>query len=305
MTSNMQTKRLDILVGVDGSAAATAAVRYAAQLASARKRPLRIVYGIGLADMGWVYGTDYGAVPSIEYELRLAGKRILADATALARTIDDSLDIIAEVSPQPPARLLVDLSEHAYLVVVGGSGTGRLGAVASTAVAVTSHAHTPVIVVRTAAADDAPAATGSVVVGVDGSAVSDHAIGVAFEEASRRNANLVAVHTWSDTAFSTGDFAGDRGLLTPPIEFETIEHAVLAERLAGWQEKYPDVRVERRIYPDAPRERLLDLSDEAQLLVVGSRGRGGFRGLLLGSTSNALVVHARCPVMVVRPPCEP
>ncbi|WP_410674965.1 universal stress protein [Amycolatopsis sp. cmx-4-68] len=75
---------------------------------------------------------------------------------------------------------------------------------------------------------------------------------------------------------------------------------LLAQRLAGWQEKYPEVRVERRVEHDRPRDRLLDLSREAQLVVVGSRGRGGFAGLVLGSTSQALLHHAGCPVMVVR-----
>ncbi|MBD0324223.1 MAG: universal stress protein, partial [Aldersonia sp.] len=216
--------------------------------------------------------------------------------------VDPGLDIATEVSLDSPGRLLVELSAESHLVVLGASGSGGLGGVASTAVAVTCHAHCPVLVVRTEPEATEPRRDGPVVVGVDGSPVSDSAIGPAFEEAAMRGTTLVAVHTWSDAAFATGDYAGDRGLLTPEIDFENVERAVLAERLAGWQEKYPDVTVERRIYADAPRRRLTELSREAQLVVVGSRGRGGFRGLLLGSTSNALVVHAHCPVMVVRPP---
>jgi nucleotide-binding universal stress UspA family protein len=304
MTANVPTTGAHILVGVDASAAANEAVRYAAELAAARNRPLRIVYGMGLADMTWVYGNSFAAVPGLEDEIRAEGKRIVDEATHLARAIDDDIQITAEVSAHSPARVLVELSREAHLVVIGGAGASRLGALGSTATAVTSHAHAPVVVVRTAPDADTPRNSGPVVVGIDGSAVSDHAIGLAFDEASHRGAALIALHTWSDTAFSAGDFAGDRGILTPEIGYEVIERAVLAERLAGWQEKYPDVLVERRIYPDAPRDRLLELSDEAQLLVVGSRGRGGFRGLLLGSTSNALVAHAHCPVLVARPPRE-
>ncbi|SMD27505.1 Universal stress protein family protein [Kibdelosporangium aridum] len=74
----------------------------------------------------------------------------------------------------------------------------------------------------------------------------------------------------------------------------------LAEQLARWQQKYPDVRVTRQVVRDRPAHALLRFSDEAQLIVVGSRGRGGFRGLLLGSTSQHLLRHAPCPVAVVR-----
>ncbi|WP_068278558.1 universal stress protein [Aldersonia kunmingensis] len=304
MTANLPTSGAHILVGADGSAAANAAVRYAAELASTRNRPLRIVYAIGLADMTWVYGNAFDAAPGFEDQLLAEGKTIVGAAAQLAQEVDRGLEISAEVSRQPPARVLVELSHEAQLVVIGESGAGRLGAIGSTAVAVTSHAHAPVVVVRNARGSDLPPRTGPVVVGVDGSALSDHAIALAFDEASRRNAPLIALHTWSDIGLSTAKYAGDSGHLTPPIDYEVIERAMLAERLAGWQEKYPDVNVERRVYADAPRDRLLELSDEAQLLVVGSRGRGGFRGLLLGSVSNALVAHARCPVLVARSPRE-
>lgn len=304
MTANLSTSGAHILVGADGSAASNAAVRYAAELASTRNRPLRIVHAISLSDMTWVYGMTLGSAPGFENGLIADGKRILASAAQLAHEVDSGLEISAEVSRQPPARILVELSHEASLVVIGESGTSRLGALGSTAVAVTSHAHAPVVVVRNARGSDLPPRTGPVVVGIDGSEVSDHAIGLAFDEASRRGAPLIALHTWSDIGFSTAEYAGDRGMLTPPIDYKVIEQAILAERLAGWQEKYPDVPVERRIHADAPRDRLLELSDEAQLIVVGSRGRGGFRGLLMGSVSNALVAHARCPVLVAKPPRE-
>jgi len=76
---------------------------------------------------------------------------------------------------------------------------------------------------------------------------------------------------------------------------------LLAERLAGWSEKYPDVEVRRRVVRDRPAAELVDLSRTARLVVVGSRGRGGVRGLLLGSVGHALIHHAHCPVLVARP----
>lgn len=76
---------------------------------------------------------------------------------------------------------------------------------------------------------------------------------------------------------------------------------VLAERLAGYAQDYPDVTIERSVLPEDPAKALLDAAGaDASLLVVGSRGRGGFRGLLLGSTSQKVMHHAECPVMVVR-----
>jgi nucleotide-binding universal stress UspA family protein len=84
-------------------------------------------------------------------------------------------------------------------------------------------------------------------------------------------------------------------------QVEQMENELLAQRLAGWQEKYPDVAVRRVVTSGRPVEQLLDQAAGAQLMVVGSRGNGGFSGMLLGSTSQALIRHATCPLLVVRP----
>jgi nucleotide-binding universal stress UspA family protein len=166
--------------------------------------------------------------------------------------------------------------------------------VGSPAVSVAAHGECPVVVVR--AGDDGVIRTeGPVVAGVDGSPTSIRALGAAFDEASWRGARLVAVHSWQDSDYVPEYVA----LGAEPAEEERAR--VLAESLAGWQEKYPDVEVERVVVKDRPRHQLLERSATAQLVVVGSRGRGGFKGLLLGSTSQALVYHAGCPVLVVRP----
>ena len=117
---------------------------------------------------------------------------------------------------------------------------------------------------------------------------------MAFEEASRREVDLVALHAWSDV----GVF---------PIlgmdwrEYEAQGAGVLAERLAGWQQQYPDVQVQRRLVCDKPAHWLLEESEHAQLVVVGSHGRGGFPDMLLGSVSSALTQSAKAPLIIVRP----
>ncbi|WP_189226392.1 universal stress protein, partial [Saccharothrix coeruleofusca] len=132
---------------------------------------------------------------------------------------------------------------------------------------------------------------GAVVVGVDGSPVSEQAVAFAFEQASSRAAPLTALIAWTDLPTGGVDWA----------RVEQERRRLLAERLAGWQEKYPDVRVTRVVVRDRPVRALLAAARGARLLVVGSRGAGGFQGMLLGSTSQALVSHAPCPLAVVRP----
>jgi nucleotide-binding universal stress UspA family protein len=132
-----------------------------------------------------------------------------------------------------------------------------------------------------------------VLVGIDGSPVSELATAIAFQEASLRGVELVALHVWSDVGLN--DF--------PAIDWPAMEPAaeeILAERLDGWQERYPDVRVRRVVEYDHPTYHLIRQSESAQLVVVGSHGRGGFAGMLLGSVSAAVAHSARMPVMVVR-----
>lgn len=286
-----------VVVGTDGSDGSEAAVRWAARTAADRGRELHIMHCTSpISDR-----TPRSAYDAFIYatmqDIRLAAERVLAAARDQACDAAPGVTVTTELTNGNPAHALIAASAHANLIVLGAAPrVGTIAHLGSTLLAVTSHARGAVVIVRGPEPDRR---TGPIVVGVDGSTVGEPAIAAAFAEASRRGAELMAVHGWSD--LSEGEFVGSSYLSLPIGDLETAEAALLAERLAGWAEQFPDVVVHREIEVYGPRERLAELSRTAQLLVVGSRGRGGFRGLLLGSTSNWLVQHADCPVMVVHP----
>ncbi|MFC4003257.1 universal stress protein [Prauserella oleivorans] len=278
-----------VVVGVDGSPSATEAVCWAAALAARRNLPLRIVHGFSYTH--GFYGGDLPVSTEVYAALEEDGRRLLSAAGERARGLEPGLTVETDMPTQPAIPLLVHESQYASVVVLGTSGRGGFAGmlVGSTAVSVVAHARCPVVVVRGRADGGAVPVEGPVVVGVDGSGVSRDAVGVAFREASLREVPLVAVHAGLDVEYDPA-----------PAAAEPDEQRILSEGLAGRQEQYPDVHVERVVVADRPRHQLLEWSARAQLVVVGSRGRGGFRGMLLGSTSQALIHHAQCPVMVVR-----
>jgi nucleotide-binding universal stress UspA family protein len=171
--------------------------------------------------------------------------------------------------------------------------------VGSVALHVAAHAHSPVAVIPMGHRPGG----GPVLVGVDGSANSMAAIAFAFDEAASRGVDLVAVLTFDDWA--------TQGMTSRPLPFSVAatqeQHAVMSEELAGWREKYPDVQVRQEVLRGQAADCLLGFAEHApqaqrpQMIVVGSRGRGGLTGLFLGSTSHALICYATCPVVVVRP----
>ncbi|MEV6336005.1 universal stress protein [Nocardia vinacea] len=289
----------EVVVGTDGSEAADLAVRWAAETASQRGRGLRIVHGLDLAAAGSVYGMYDVIMPPVIDAIRREGADVLRTARRLAHQIDPGLTVETELSEANPAHLLIELSEAAHLVAIGAAGSGgTLSYLGSTLLAVASHGRGAIVVVRDTGTEQQTRRVGPVVLGIDGGPASTAAVGAAFAEASERRTRLVAVHAWSDLYF---DRIAGLPYAVCDHDAETTGQAILAEQLAGWQEKYPDVQVIRKVYLSGPRQALREWSRSAQLLVVGSRGRGGFRGLLLGSTSDALVQTAHCPVMVVRP----
>ncbi|MEU0533879.1 universal stress protein [Amycolatopsis tolypomycina] len=272
-----------VVVAVDGSETAAAAALWAAGEAARRHAPLLVFTAYGYEDAA--FGGKMSP-PSDWLEFKeTEADELLRTTRATLEAAVPGVDVSTEASDRGPVPGLLEVSARARILVTGEP----VGAIAglfsgSPDVDLAAQAHCPVVVVRGNESADGP-----VVVGVDGSPLSEAAIAWAFEEASLRNAPLVALHARHD-----GDVA------FPGEGLQDSGRRLLAQRLAGWQEKYPDVQLERRVSRDKPRSRLLSASRGARLVVVGSRGRGGFAGLVLGSTSQALLHHAACPVMVVR-----
>jgi nucleotide-binding universal stress UspA family protein len=185
----------------------------------------------------------------------------------------------------------------ARLVVLGSgrrfdNSRVRLGSVAAH---VSAHASCPVIVARSPATGELPAAVarGGIVVGVDGSEISEAATAFAFEEASWRGFGLTVIHAWQTARMPvTFDVA--------EATREAAEERVLAEALAGWSEKYPDVQVRSRLVRDHPARALMEEAMGAVLLVVGSHGRGRFAEMVLGSVSQVVLRHASTSIAIVR-----
>jgi nucleotide-binding universal stress UspA family protein len=289
----MDTAR-PVIVGVDGSESALGATRWAAAEATRRHAPLRLVHGYL-----WPTHDHISAVsPAADLPASVLGRTQaqIDAAAAAAHEVNGELEITSTISADGPQEALVSESRQAQLVVVGSRGFGGFRALllGSVAIAVAAGAECPIAVVR-----GEPTPDGPVVVGVDGSPVSEAALAFAFEEASMRGAPLVAVHAWSD--FRVPEAFSYRGFAFDIDEIRAEETQVLAARMAGWDAKYPDVQQRRVVAHDGAAHALLELAEQAQLVVVGTHGRGGVSRLLLGSTSHALMHHAPCPVIVVPP----
>ncbi|KGN37808.1 universal stress protein [Knoellia subterranea] len=302
MSTNASPAR--VVVAVDGTSSG-AAVEWATRLASERGRTLHLVH----VRVPFVSQISGAPVQLLDDGL---GEAILRESVEHVRELQPGLTVTMELGDSPIAPVIVEASRDAELVVVGARGRGPISSalLGSTSVDVAAHAHAPVVVVRSNATDTATAtavdaaaeastARNGVVVGSDGSAVSEAAIGVAFAEADARGVPLTVVHTWAlDIAESAWVSPGYDQVQK---QIRETEAALAAETVAGWTEKYPDVHVRTVVRHGHPVETIAGLSLDAELVVVGSRGRGGFSGLLLGSVSQGVLHHAHCPVMVVRP----
>lgn len=284
---------LPVVVGVDGSPASNAAVEWAARDAARRGAALKL-----LSVQTPPVVMAFPEVPVTEAftqwqeergrELLEAARAIASDAAGEGR-----LAVTSEVVYGPAVAALAEASNDAQMIVLGSRGHGALARslLGSVSTGLAHHARCPVAIIREELAEHP--AQAPVVVGVDGSPASEHALAIAFEQASFRGVDLVAVHAWDDTGvfeFPGADWAA----------MQEAGEQILSERLSGWQERYPDVPVRRVVVGDRPAHQLVEQSESAQLLVVGSRGRGGFTGMLLGSVSTSVVHAARTPVIVAR-----
>ncbi|GAA1213391.1 universal stress protein [Pseudonocardia alaniniphila] len=286
-----------VVVGVDGSESALEAVRWAAAEAARRNVTLRLVTAMAwnqdhvIGRIG--LGGDYRDI------MLAAARRQLAEAAGVAEEAAEGRPVEQQLVVGFPVPVLREESRRAHLIVLGDRGHGGVSRllVGSVSVAMAAQAECPVVLVRQGEGRTEDEGSRPVVVGVDGSEISEAALAFAFMAATTRGVPLVAVHAWWDLVMDPAMAA----LLFDREAVETDEHEVLAERLAGWSEKYPDVRVYRVVTHDRPAHALIEESQRAQLVVVGSRGRGAAAGLLLGSVSHAVLHRARCSVAVVRP----
>ena len=278
-----------LVVGVDGSTASDAAVSWTAREAALHSLPIELLHAVAptLADSTHG-GVNQRQIDRAEDIIRRAHQVVKAVA-GNAMPVTHSRVQYARVVPT-----LLQASESAHLIVIGRRAPDdtHRHRVGSVNFGLVPHAHCPVAVVNEAETGEQRMTAGApVLVGIDGSPASEAAIAWAFEEASRRCAPLLALHAWSDVG------------VFPMLGMDWRTNRdqgweVLGERLAGWHEQYPDVQVRRHLVADVPARWLVKESKGAQLVVVGSRGRGG-TGLRLGSVSSTVARCAQAPAVVV------
>lgn len=286
---NSHDIRNPVVAGVTRSDASRAAVAWAADEAARQHRPLRLIHV-----QQWPMSTAEEGPPGHPSNLwkihfHALGQSTLETARLIALNLYPELEVRTKLAEGRPGQVLRDAAEDGSLLVLGAHRAieveemfsfGGIGA------SLVGHPPCPVALVFAPARIDE--ANGSVVVGVDGSAASESAVALAFEEAALRSADLVAV-----------EVRRSRRAEVPGAVQESLLD--VSEAVAGWGEKFPGVRVRHEVLGGNPAMALAKYAVGARCLVVGSRGIGGFRGLVLGSTSRTLVHHAPCPLIVVPP----
>jgi nucleotide-binding universal stress UspA family protein len=282
-----------VLVGVDGSPGGRAALRFAADEAAFRDRPLCIVHAFTWPAALMANQMDYLAHAP---DPRVHAEHLVADAAAQVHTQHPTIEVTAHAVFGAAPLALLDRAQRAALLVVGSRSRGGFANLlaGSTSTQVATHARVPVVVVR---GGPRPAAA-PVLVGVDIARPSHAAIAYAFEEAALRGVPLHAFSGWSSAAI---DRSSAREQSTLDVEGERREaRRLLDDALAGWREKYSQVPVVvRSLYTLDPPNALARATSGAALTVIGSRGRGELRSLLLGSCGYLLVHHADSPVAIV------
>ncbi|MCO8273742.1 universal stress protein [Actinoplanes sp. TRM 88003] len=290
----MDTKA--VVIGVDDSAEAMAAARWGGRYAEAIGAPVQLLHAAASPE-------TVSVMLPVPVGVSTAGLKrdgstaddILRVAAAEATKFDPYPEVATLTVPAEPVAALVEASAEAGLLVLGARDRGRVtsalfGSVSGRVVAA---AHCPVVVVREDVDDSGP-----VVVAVDAAGTSEAAVRFAFGEAARRGCDLFALHAWQVPPMPSG--AGSTAVMTSTRYLPDAALRVLSEAVAPGRAEFPGVTVHERLLTGPPEQVVADETGDAALVVVGSRGRSPLTGLLLGSTSQALLHRSDCPVAVVR-----
>jgi nucleotide-binding universal stress UspA family protein len=278
-----------IIVGFDRSPDARAAAGWALHEAARTGAMVEFLYAYEWPT--WAPAASMVPSPAVwpDGETVRAIHDMLHHAVVCAKLTYPEVRTTISIVHAPAALTLRDRSAEASMIVLGSHGHNAIASVGSVSVAISAHAHCPVVVVRGEPVPGAP-----VVVGVDDSDCAQLALTFAFDQAAARGVSLRVVRAGT---FALGIWE------ERPTVAETIverEEDSLHDLVAGWQQKYPEVEVSTTFVVGHPAEALTSASVGAQLVVVGSRGRGAFRGMLLGSVSQHLLHRSPCTVAVVR-----
>ncbi|WP_433519330.1 universal stress protein [Nonomuraea sp. CA-143628] len=278
-----------IIVGVDGSMTARAAVEWAVNDALRMGEPLRIVHAVDRSPYQ-IGRFPNAALPDV---LLREGHRILREALALARERQPDVEVMTRDVEGAPAEVLREQAREASEIVLGSRGLGGFAGalLGSVSTHVAGQVGCPVVVVR---GDHRPV-RGEVVVGVDDSPACEAALAYAFRQAELRGAALRVVHAWQLPVHAYAP-----GVPYEMDEVRIAQHQIVRDRVGTFKRGYPRVRVVEDVQPAQPVEALTDASAGADLLVVGSHGHGTVGAMLLGSVSRGVLHHTRCPVAVVR-----
>jgi nucleotide-binding universal stress UspA family protein len=290
-----------IVVGFEGSAAARTAVEWAAVEACDRAMPLTVVHAVQPSPAI----TSPFTWATVAARVAAAGDVVTEEGVRLARKFAPWDSVTGATVQGSPSPALLAAATDAALLVIGAHSHGTVVSdlVGSTAFAVTAHARCPVVVVR-GAAGLRPGPGRPVVCGVDGSPGAHAALRHAADVASVTGARLLVVSAWRSVVDESWYAAGEHGLDRIDLDRSARTHAekVAAEAAELVRDVHPDVAVSCRASAGSASELLREAAGAAGLLVVGTRGRGGFAGLVLGSVGHALLHVSPCPVAVVPRP---
>ncbi|WP_115787174.1 universal stress protein [Arthrobacter silvisoli] len=276
-----------IIVGVNDTDASQAALAWAMHRAAALKLPVVLVHAID-------YPPSYENYASME-TVRKYGTELLEKAKARAVEAEPSVDLATKLVSGSAGYSLRKQSRNASMVVIGSGESWFGGAVTDRALQIAAVAHCPVAVIGTNAGDGGRQ---GVLVGADGSEEATQAVAFAAAEADREGQELTILHAFGSPRFKVPKGMPGSDLAELAAEEERV---ILSETAAGLAENYPDLTVRQVLVVDtAPAKALVEAAGNAGLLVLGSRGRGAFKRLLMGSTAHAVLSQLPCPTIITR-----